>query len=176
MSETKKILISGFILFNLLTMIRIHLPLDQKFFHSLYKPIDPYLSFFSIYQSWTMFSPNPSRTNVYVTADVHFVDGTKDTYTIPRNSELRFAEIYTYGERMRVITEAIRKDTGRFMWKDTAKFALRKVRDKNFHKIPVKVELVRHWNITPDMKSRFLPHLSKINKYQSYKFFTHEVL
>ncbi|MFP5385111.1 MAG: hypothetical protein ACLGHN_03480 [Bacteriovoracia bacterium] len=176
MSNLKKILISAFIIFNFLIMARVHLPMNSKFFSALYRPVDPFLSFFSLYQTWTMFSPNPARTNSFITAEVLFDDNSKDTYVFPRASEMSIFEKYVNGERYRVITDAIRRDNNKFLWKDSAKFALRKLRSTNLHKIPLRVDLVRHWDIIPDMKTSFRPHLKPVKKYSSYKFYTHEVL
>lgn len=176
MSRAKKILVSGFILFNLLAMVRVHLPLEQPLLKSLYRPVDSYLNFFSLYQTWTMFAPNPSRANVFLTAEVEFMDGTKDTYKFPKASELNMEDKFSFGERYRVISDVIRKDINSFLWADTAKFALRKLRDSNYHKIPLRVHLVRHWSEIPDVNSKFIPHLTKSKSYDSYEFFTYEVL
>lgn len=177
MSKTRKIIISAFILFNFLPMLRVHLPLDTKFFSALYKPVDTYLSFFSIYQDWLMFAKNPARINTYLTAEVEFDDGTSEVYMFPHPTELNLMEKYIYGERFRkIISEAIRKDENSWMWQDTAKFALRKLKDKNFHKIPLKVHLNRHWFETPALEQTFIPHLTKYENYQKYKFYTYEVL
>lgn len=176
MSKTKKFLISGFIVFNFLTMIRIHMPMQNEIVASLYRPIDSYLSFFSLYQSWKMFSPNPARTNVHLTAEVEFDDGSTDVYYFPDASKMNLTDKYTHGERYRVITEAIRKDVNSHLWADTSKFALRKLKENNFHKIPMKVHLYRHWNIIPDMDKQFIPHLSKAKSHSKHKFYTHEVL
>ena len=175
MSRAKKILITSFILFNFLAMIRVHLSFENNFVRDLYKPVDPYLSFFSLYQSWNMFSPNPARSEAYITAEVVFDDGSKDTFVFPRASEMGLIQKYVNGERYRVLTENIRNDANSFMWQDTAKFALRKLKEKNFHKIPMKVDLVRHWYEIPDASKEFKPHLKKTTSYNSYKFFTHEV-
>ena len=176
MPNFKKILTSIFIVLNFLIMLRIHLPMNTKFFSSLYRPVDSFLSFFSLYQSWTMFSPNPARTNSFVTAKVLFDDNSIDTYVFPRASEMSISEKYVKGERYRVITDAIRRDENKFLWKDTAKFALRKLKKNNFNKIPVRVDLIRHWDIIPDMRSNFRPHLQPIKKYSSFKFYSYEVL
>ena len=176
MTKTKKVLVSAFILFNFLTMIRVHLPLDTIFFQTLYRPIDSYLSFFSLYQSWTMFSPNPSRTNAFITAEIYFADKSKETYVFPKASEMNLYEKYVNGERFRVLSEKIRNDENSYLWKDSAKFALRKIRSTSFNKIPLKVELIRHWDIIPDMQENFRAHLSQKTNYQSYKFYTYEVL
>ena len=158
-------------------MLRIHLPLDTKFFGTIYRPVDAYLSFFSIYQDWMMFAKNPARTNMFLSADVEFMDGTKDTYVFPKPTELTLFEKYVFGERFRkIISESIRRDDKRFMWPDTAKFALRKMRDRNFNKIPLRVHLNRHWYDTPPMEENFLPHGHRHEKYESYTFYVHEVI
>jgi hypothetical protein len=123
-----------------------------------------------------MFSPDPARTNAFVTAHIKFMDGSTDTYTIPRNNDLNFSDRYQYGERFRVLTEVLRSEDGRFMRRDVAKFVLRQVREKNFHKIPLKVELFENWNTTPDVNQKFLPQYSQNKVYLSRKFYTHEVL
>jgi hypothetical protein len=177
MSRTRKIILSGFILFNFLPMLRIHLPLDAKFIGATYRPVDAYLSFFSIYQDWMMFAKNPARLNIYLTADVEFDDGTRDTYVFPKPTELSLLEKYIYGERFRkIISESIRRDDNRFMWPDTAKFALRKLRDRNFAKLPLRVHLNRHWYVTPAMEQEFLPHLQRKANYEKFKFYTYEVI
>lgn len=176
MTKAKKIVVSGFIIFNFLAMIRIHLPLNTYFFQSLYRPVDAYLSFFSLYQSWTMFSPEPSRTNAYLTAEVLFDDKSKETFVFPKSSEMSVSQKYVNGERFRVLSESIRNDENSFLWRDAARYALRKMGETHFHKIPIKVELYRHWNIIPDMDKKFIKHKESLTQYQSHKFYTYEVL
>jgi hypothetical protein len=177
MGNLRKTLISCFILLNFLAMIRIHLPLDNKYFSTLYRPVDSYLSFFSIYQDWYMFAPNPSSSNGHVTAEVEFDDGTHDTYDFEHSSATNLFKKYAYGEKFRkFVSDGLRKDSNAFMWKDAAKFVLRKLKESNYHKIPLKVHLIRHWNdiLHPDVE--FRPHLSKTTQYESFRFYTYEVL
>lgn len=176
MSRAKKIIISCFIVFHLLIMARVLLPLEKPFFQSIYRPIDTYLSFFSLYQNWTMFAPNPSRINVYLTAEVDFIDGTKDSYTFPRSSMLSLEDRFSYGERYRVISDVIRKDSNYFLWTDVAKFALRKLKENNFHKLPARVRLRRHMSEIPDVKTKFIPHQTQNTAIKSKEFFSYEVL
>lgn len=172
----RKLFISLFVLLNFLIMLKVHLPLDTKIFSYIYRPINIYLSVFSLNQDWFMFAPNPSRLNLLVTAEVEFDDGSKDIYEFERSSKLNFLQRYSYGERFRKFTsERLRMDSNAFMWRDAAKFALRKVKASNFNKIPLRVHLTRYWEVIPDMEKEFRPHLSKNKNYQSYKFFTHEV-
>lgn len=177
MQSLRKVLISFFIIFNFLTMIRIFVPLDKKFFGLIYKPVDAYLSFFSIYQDWMMFAPDPARVNSYIGAEVEFEDGTKEKYAFPGAGKLNIIEKYFHGEKFRKITsEGIRKNENSFMWQDTAKFVLRKMRNKNFEKIPLKVHLIRYWDDIPPMTKEFRPHRSEVEKYQEARFYTYEVI
>jgi hypothetical protein len=158
-------------------MVRVFVPLEAKFFSAVYKPVDSYLSFFSIYQDWMMFAPNPNRLNNYISAEVEFMDGTKENYLFPRPDQLSLVEKYTYGEKYRkFMSEGIRKDSNSFMWKDTAKFVLRKIRNDNFEKIPAKVHLFRNWNEIPDLNQGFRKYNQLETQYQSFKFFTYEVI
>ncbi len=177
MAHLKKILISSFILLNILGMVRHQLPTDSKFINTLYRPVNAYLSFFSIYQDWMMFAPNPNRHNVYLTAEVEFLDGTKTTYLFPGQKGISQSERYAYGERFRKITvEGIRSDKKSFLWKDAAKFVLRKVRDENYSKIPAKVHLYRHWEVIRDMDKEFRPHGTFAKNYETFKFYSYEVI
>lgn len=177
MEKTKKILISLFLVINFLAMVRIHLPMDKQLFVWMYRPVDKYLSFFSIYQDWMMFAPVPNRGNIYLSAQVEFIDGTKEDYVFPRTSQLSLGEKYDYGERYRKITtEGIRRDDFKFMWPDTAKFVLKKMKEKTGHKLPLRVHLVRNWEIVPDIKAQFRKHGEHASQYQQFKFYTHEVL
>lgn len=177
MGYFRKTLISAFIVMNLMAMMRIHFPLDKKFYQFFYKPVDVYLTYFSIYQDWMMFAPDPMKTNFYVTAEVEFEDGTKDTFNFPRGTQMSLYQKYVNGEKWRKIaSEGFGLDKNSFMWKDVAKFALRKLRNNNYAKIPVKVYLKRHWNTIPNINKRLIPHSTITTNYQTYTFFTYEVI
>lgn len=153
------------------------MPLNEKFFSTLYRPVDTYLSFFSLYQDWMMFAPNPGKVNIFMTADVEFSDGTQGTYKFPDPTEMSIYEKYSSGEKFRkIISEGIRKDSNQFMWQDTAKFALRQLRSESFSKIPIKVHLNRHWDEIPNIKKKFRSHHIVNNQYVKYTFYTYEVL
>lgn len=178
MSGFKKIFISGFILFQFLTMVRVHLPLDKsRYLSAVFRPVDSYLSFFSIYQDWMMFAPNPSRTEAFVSARVEFEDGTSDTFNFERTDAPSLWHKYMKGERYRkFMSETLRKDDYRYLWPDTARFVLRKVREQNLQRIPMRVHLYRHWDEIPLLEDEFRPHGYQSTQYQSYKFYTYEVI
>jgi hypothetical protein len=177
MRRLKKIMTYCFITLSILSMIRVHLPLESKFIATLYRPIDRYLSFFSIYQDWKMFAKNPSRTSFYLTAEIYFQDGTLDTYVFPGTKEFSLWDKYVFGERYRkIISEAIINNDHQFMWDDAARFVLRKMQKKKINKVPIKVSLYRHWNRIPDLELEFIPHLSKNRIYKKYNFYTYKVI
>jgi hypothetical protein len=177
MTKTKKTFISLFIILNFMTMVRVHLPLETPYLNFIYSPVDKYLSFFSIYQDWMMFSPNPTRLDSYMSAEVLFADGTKSTYQFPRTSGMSMVNKHIYGEKFRkLISESIRRDDKKFMWHDTAKFAIRQTLITNdFEKLPLKVKLFRHWVEVKDVNQEFLPHRMKLADYQSYNFYSYGV-
>lgn len=178
MSRTRKIFISVFILFNLMAMVRVHVPLDYKFFSNMYKPVDRYLSFFSIYQDWLMFAPNPNRTNLEVSATVEYEDGSKEVFWFPRSYELGVIGKYMYGEKYRKFTtEGLSRDSSSFMWQDTSRYVLRKMGETRFDKIPKTVSLYRHWEDIPLLSEGFRTHgvVADVSKMQSFKFYTYEV-
>lgn len=177
MSRYSKVIISIFIIFNFMCMVRIHLPVNTKFFSSIYMPVDHYLRFFSIFQDWLMFAPNPNRTNLEISATVEFEDGTQDVYHFPRPYELSFIGKYMYGEKYRKFTsEGVSRDSNKFMWKDTALFALRKMGETRFDKVPKSVHLYRHWEDIPLLSEDFRTHGTRAGQMQRFKFYTHEVL
>lgn len=177
MTKINKILVSAFIVLNFLTMVRIFVPLEAKYFATIYRPVDSYLSFFSIYQDWMMFAPNPGRLNTTVEAEVEFDDGSVEKFSFPKQSEMGLFEKYTYGEKYRkIVSEGIRKDENSFMWKDTAKFVLRQLKEKNFSKIPLKVHLIRKWNEIPDVSKEFIPASQSPKSFEQFKFYTYEVI
>jgi hypothetical protein len=158
-------------------MIRVHVPMETKLFSNIYKPVDIYLSFFSIYQDWMMFAKNPSRTNSYLTADIEFVDGSVETFHFPKSTELNHFDKYRYGERYRkIISEGILTSQKKFLWKDAARFSLRRLKATQYNKIPKRVYLKKHTFEIPEWRSQFILHSSRNKKYKSTIFYTHEVI
>ncbi len=124
-----------------------------------------------------MFAPNPSRMNVVVSADVEFDDGTVDTFVFNPLEERSMSQKYVNGEKLRkIVSEGIRNDSHAWMWKDAAKFAVRKLKDKHFDKIPLRVHLIRHWNETPELSAEFIPQEAPPRAKDSYRFYTYEVI
>jgi hypothetical protein len=177
MSKSKKLLVSIFIVFNFLTMLRIYLPLETKFFRTIYKPIDSYLSFFSIYQDWMMFAPNPSRVNFKLKARVEFSDGVVDFFYFTHSGGLSLKQKYFFGEKFRkLVFDVAQKRERHFLCKDLAKFALRKMRQEHFNKIPIRVQLITIADEIPDIKDEFRLHHQSHQFKKVTPFYTYEVI
>lgn len=124
-----------------------------------------------------MFAPNPGKNNYFISAEVEFEDGTIARYEFPRSANMNIFEKYHNGEKYRkMISEGIRKDTNKFLWQDTAKFALRKLKSEFYQKMPLKVHLYRHWDEILPPHENFKIHSSPAANFQSFKFYTYEVL
>lgn len=175
--KIKKILCVLFISLNILSMIRIFVPLDTPYFAAIYRPVDFYLSFFSIYQDWLMFAPNPNSFNNYVEAKVEYEDNSFLRYQFVDSDHLSFLEKYQYGEKFRkLLIDGVRQDDNSFMWRDVAKYVLRQVKEKSGYKIPTKVLLIRSWSKVKDPNLKFVKHRQIEDIEGSEVFFTYEVL
>lgn len=158
-------------------MIKSHLPMDRKNFQKFLKPVNWIEGALGTDQSWLMFSPNPGKTDSYVTAEVEYVDGSKDTYDFNKGIGLNTKDKYLFGERYRKYTaEYLRLDEYKYLWSDGARFALNKLKEKNNYKIPAKVKLKRHWSKIPDWNQKFYKHGESRGEYERYVFYTKEVL
>jgi hypothetical protein len=155
-------------------MFRVHVDFNHPFTQFIYKKIDPYLSYFSIYQDWMMFAPNPSKSDIKLYAKIDFLDGTKDTFVFGE-TDAHFWNKKLYAEKFRKISEAISEESNKFMHKDIVKFALRKVKEKNFTKIPKRVTLIKHFSETPPMQEKFIRYYETKNNFQNKTLYVHEV-
>ena len=177
MNYLKRMGANFFIFFLLMTMIKTHLPMDTKIFQSIYRPITWIENSFGTDQSWLMFSPNPAKMDAFVTGEVEYIDGSKETYDFNKGIDLNTFEKYLFAEKYRKYTsEHLRLDENDFLWSDGARFAMNKLKEKNNFKIPVKVSLKRHWSEIPDWNKKFIKHSQWRNNYNSYVFYTKEVL
>jgi hypothetical protein len=153
------------------------MPLDYSFFKAVYRPVDSYLSFFSLYQDWMMFAPNPGKTNVNLRAEIEFLDGSKATYHFPDSATMSFSEKYQNGEKFRkIISESICRQTHSFLWKDSARFALGEIRLQHQQKIPFKVDLIRAWEEIPSFSKNFRTHHQSSIKLNQEKIYSYEVI
>lgn len=178
MERLKKLMISLFILANLMMMIRAQLPKNAPVINFLYTPVTFIQNYLSLWRGWQMFAPNPSRINGFIEASILFEDGTQMEWSFPRPQEGSLFERYMYGERYRKYTmDALRLNTMKFLWRDGAHFVLNKTEHMWNGKKPAFVILRRRFLNIQDWSKKFVKHGEEIpkSKYKSYDFYKYKV-
>ena len=106
-----------------------------------------YISWGGLWQSWGMFAPNPSRLNLYISAEITYRDGTQRAWSFPRMNKLDLFSRY-YEERYRKFEEYAHLDNFDGLWPDMATWIARN-NNPDPSNPPVRVELIRNWWIVP---------------------------
>lgn len=158
-------------------MIRAQVDDTTPFAKVVLKPVTFVQNYLSLWRGWSMFAPNPLRSNSFIDAKVTFSDGTFMVWDFPRPSTSNFSEKYFYGERFRKYSvDGLRKDNNSHLWPDAAKYVLRKIAKNYYKKIPLKVTLRRRWRNIPDWNQQFITHKKQnTSKFNTYNFYTYEV-
>jgi hypothetical protein len=177
MNKLKFLLINAFIVMHLMMMCRAQWPIDKsKILSWIYTPVTFVQSFFSMYQGWEMFAPNPSRLNIFLDAEIEFEDGTTYVWQLPRATHQGAMAKHLWGEKMRkLVSECLRMDKNSWAWKDTARYVLRKNKETLFEKNPMKVHLRRNWYNIDDLDKKFIPHGTTFETYEQFKFYTFDI-
>lgn len=106
-----------------------------------------YISWVGLWQNWGMFAPEPSRLNIYISAEIVYRDGTLEEWSFPRMNKLDLFSRY-YMERYRKFEEYAHLDSFDGLWPDIAVWVARQ-HNRNPANPPVRVTLTRHWWIVP---------------------------
>lgn len=128
-----------------------------------------YLFTTGFWQYWDMFAPDPAQTDIYVTTEVTYFDGSKKAYPYPRIYDLSIPKKFMY-ERHRKFYERVNEEKSAYLWPPFAQaIAVRAATDaKN---PPVMVELTRHWLDLPRHDAVRGPK----RPYGSYLYYRHVV-
>lgn len=110
-------------------------------------PVRSYLVSTGMAQSWQMFSPNPDKTDVYLSANITYADGSVRAYTFPRMVSMGYVRRYQE-ERWRKYTEVATHSVQPTVWAALARYAAR-VNNTLPNNPPVSVELIRHSREVP---------------------------
>lgn len=173
----KKIFINTFIIMNLMMMLRAQLDSSAPLINFIYTPVTFVQNYLSMWRGWSMFAPNPLRSNTYIDAVVEFKDRTKITWEFPRSSQENLIERYLWGERYRkYAVDGLRLDKNSHLWPDAARFVLKKIAKDHFRKLPNRVTLRRNWTNIEDWKDKFIPHKTQTKQQlKRFEFYTYEV-
>lgn len=154
-SAAKRLLISAFILFHVVSLVCWSVPLSNPLTMAYRNLIRPYFLWSGLFQSWDTFAPTPKTINSYIVAIVLYRDGTTRNWPFPRMEQLSFTQRY-FKERYRKYVENLKEDSNSALWPDAARFVARL---NNTGSSPVsQVFLVRYWsNIVPRLDASYVP-------------------
>ena len=109
--------------------------------------VRPYLVMTAFAQSWSMFSPNPDKMDVYMEARITYANGQTKSWDFPRMVHMNYAKRIEE-ERWRKMTEVVTHGGNHQLWRPLARYAAR-VNDTDPKNPPVKVELFQHSRVIP---------------------------
>lgn len=117
------------------------------------------------WQYWDMFAPDPMSMDIWVDAEIEFLDGKKVTYPYPRMSQMSYPLRYVK-ERYRKFIERGHLEDYSVLWPSIAK-RLGKLAKAEYDQPIASVTLVRHF--------RKLNGPGKpIGPFQTFKFYRYE--
>ncbi len=158
-------------------MIRPHMSFESALNRKIYNLIDPFLSFFSFYQDWMMFAPNPTSYNYEFYAEIEFMTGDLVKYHFDSPRGLSHWEKYRYGEKLRkYLHDTVANKKNVFVYKDLAKYVLRKIRNSYSDKIPLRVKLVKSKNNINRPEIEFRKIESEVLNYEDEILYVYEVI
>jgi hypothetical protein len=125
-----------------------NLPQDLAVRERLAPIVQPVVNPLGLNQRWELFSPDPSRTSVEVTAEVAYADGSVRTYRFP-DGEPFFGALREY--RWRKLERRVRLDSRRDLWGRTAAWIAGRYEDDAAERgtVVASVTLVRRTAATP---------------------------
>lgn len=139
-----RVLISIFILVVLVTLLTANLP-TSRLQDLLLSADHPFLYATGLDQSWGVFSPEPRRETIHVSANVTFADGSTTTWRVKKQNAL-VGEYRDY--RWLKWTEYAVSPENSQLWRPVALYVARRVATPS--KRPVRVVLENHyWSLQP---------------------------
>ena len=116
-TRTGRAILSAGLVVVLVSVLVWNLPQDLAVRERLVPVVQPVVNPLGLNQRWELFSPDPSRTSVEVTAEVVYADGSTRTYRFP-DGEPFLGALREY--RWRKLERRVRLDSRRDLWGRTA--------------------------------------------------------
>lgn len=91
-----------------------------------------------------MFAPIPRNEDIYVTSNISYDDGTTETWTLSRMSDLGYLRRYQRERWRKFFNDNLRTDSNKQMWEPAAQWIAR-TKERETGKRVTQVQLVRHW-------------------------------
>jgi hypothetical protein len=122
--EAKRWAINLFIGFHLLAITCWCLPIDTPLLPLCRSLVRPYFLWAGLFQSWDMFAPVPKGANTYIEAELHYRDGSRNTWTYPRMEEMSIRE-KLFKERYRKFADNLERSELDDLLPDAARYIAR---------------------------------------------------
>jgi hypothetical protein len=116
-TRTGRAILSVGLVVVLVSVLVWNLPQDLAVRERLVPVVQPVVNPLGLNQRWELFSPDPARTSVEVTAEVVYADGSTRTYRFP-DGEPFLGALREY--RWRKLERRLRLDSRRDLWGRTA--------------------------------------------------------
>ncbi len=143
----KRRAVNLFILWQMFAVFIWLVPGNSAVVQALVGVVRPYMIITAMAQSWSMFSPNPDKMDVYLEAKITYANGQTKSWEFPRMAHLNYVKRIEE-ERWRKMTEVVTHGGNHQLWRPLARYAAR-VNDTDPRNPPVKVELFQHMRVIP---------------------------
>ena len=135
--------------------------------------LDPILDATGLWQeSWQLFAPEPKKLNVSASAKFYLADGLTLQWNSPRWVELNVFEKF-FSVRHMKFYYLLTRDVNRASWRSFALYR-RSLLPSSVQDDVVRVELWRHWKMTPPPDQEWMPAGRPIEPDEERLFFTLE--
>ena len=139
----KRRVINLFIIWHAFALFMWLMPANSAIVQAFVGVVRPYMVITAFAQSWSMFSPNPDKMDVYLEAKI----GQVKSWEFPRMVHYGYVKRYEE-ERWRKMTENVTHGSNQNLWPMMARYAAR-VNDPDPHNPPVRVALIQHSRLIP---------------------------
>lgn len=135
------------------------------------------LQFTGMWQAWNMFSPNPTREDVTMFAEVTLTSGQKLEWTPVRMAELSLTDRYLKERWRKWGMDNIRSDSHEILWPSLGRYIQSSYETANPGKQIQQINVYREWYVIPKLEERFVARKDIQNEHRrNFKFYTYEPL
>ena len=147
--------IIGTFLFFQLSIFYLYLFLPNQVCAKLVEPFQKFYVFFSLFQAYGVFSPNPAIANSHIIASVMYDDGSTRLYPMLRINRMGLIEKIVRERHRKFLEDNIPQPTNAKLLDDLARFVARQCNDLKPSdsgkppRTPVYVTLIYYWSEVP---------------------------
>lgn len=135
----------------------------------LLAPLRALICYTGLWQSYVVFSPNPRPTNLDISAEIRYDDGSVSVWRYPRMDQMSQLERLQKERYRKYGMEHLNNDKEALLRPDFARYLARL--HKSDARQPVEIKLVRNWaNIPPPQQGLGRPLPPHLNHYAFYTY------